>query len=90
MVNPKVVEVANRLEKSPAQILLRYLLDLGVSVIPKSTNANRLMSNIDLFNFELAEDDRAELAALDADIRICDFAFFPGIQKHAEFTFGDH
>jgi len=89
MVNPKVVELANRLEKSPAQILLRYLLDMGVSVIPKSTNANRLMSNIDLFNFELTEGDRKELAGLDANIRICDFAFFPGIQKHAEFPFGD-
>jgi alcohol dehydrogenase (NADP+) len=87
MENPVVVEIASRLGKSPAQILLRYLLELGVSAIPKSTNANRLKSNIDLFGFELSESDKALLAGLDANIRICDFAFFPGIQKHPEFPF---
>lgn len=87
MENPQVVEIANRLGKSPAQILLRYLLDLGVSIIPKSTNVNRLKSNIDLFNFELTDSDRSELAALDANIRICDFAFFQGIDKHPEWPF---
>lgn len=87
MENPVVVEIANRLEKSPAQVLLRYLLELGVSIIPKSTNANRLRSNIDLFGFALTEDDRTKLAGLDANIRINDFAFFKGIQKHPEFPF---
>jgi alcohol dehydrogenase (NADP+) len=87
MENPTVVEIATRLGKSPAQILLRYLLELGVSAIPKSTNANRLKSNIDLFGFELSESDRKTLADLDANIRICDFAFFQGIQKHPEFPF---
>lgn len=87
MENPAVVEIANRIGKSPAQVLLRYLLELGVSAIPKSTNANRLKSNIDLFEFELSENDKATLAGLDANIRICDFAFFQGIQKHPEFPF---
>lgn len=87
MVNPEVVEIANRLGKSPAQILLRYLLDLGVSVIPKSTNPDRLKSNIDLFNFELSPTDIVTLGDLDANIRICDFSFFKGIQKHAEWPF---
>lgn len=89
MENPVVVEIASRLGKSPAQILLRYLLELGVSAIPKSTNAIRLKSNIDLFEFSLSEDDKSVLADLDAHIRICDFAFFPGITKHPEFPFLD-
>lgn len=87
MENPVVLEIASRLGKSPAQILLRYLIELGVSTIPKSTNANRLKSNIDLFEFELLESDKSALAGLDAGIRICDFAFFPGIKKHPEFPF---
>lgn len=88
METPEVVGIANRLGKSPAQILLRYLLELGVSVIPKSTNANRLKSNIDLFDFKLSEADRSSLAALDANVRVVDFAFFKGIDKHAEWPFG--
>lgn len=88
MENPEVVKIAGRLGKSPAQVLLRYLLELGVSVIPKSTNANRLKSNIDLFEFSLSADDKSALSALDANIRICDFSFFQGIQKHAEWPFG--
>lgn len=89
MENPVVVEIASRLGKTPAQILLRYLVELGVSVIPKSTNANRLKSNIDLFEFELSANDKSALTGLDDGIRICDFAFFPGIQKHPEFPFKD-
>lgn len=89
MDNPEVVAIANRIGKSPAQVLLRYSLELGVSVIPKSTNANRLKSNIDLFEFKLSDDDKTTLAGLDANIRICDFAFFPGIQKHTEWPFGN-
>lgn len=88
MENPEVVAIAETHGKSPAQILLRYLLELGVSAIPKSTNAARLKSNIDLFDFKLTESDMTALAGLDANIRICDFAFFQGIQKHAEWPFG--
>lgn len=88
METPEVVSIATRLGKSPAQILLRYLLELGVSVIPKSTNANRLKSNIELFDFELTEADRSSLAALDANFRVVDFSFFKGIDKHAEWPFG--
>lgn len=86
--NPEVVKIAGRLGKSAAQVLLRYLLELGVSVIPKSTNANRLKANIDLFDFSLSADDKSVLSGLDANLRINDFAFFQGIQKHAEWPFG--
>ncbi|CRK88978.1 CLUMA_CG002511, isoform A [Clunio marinus] len=87
MDNPVVIKIATRDGKSPAQILLRYLIELGVSAIPKSTNANRLRQNIDLFNFALSQDDKSQLAGLDANIRVCDFAFFQGIEKHPEFPF---
>lgn len=85
--NAVIVDVANRIGKSPAQVLLRYLLELGVSVIPKSTNAGRLRSNIDLFGFTLSAGDKELIAALDANVRVVDFKFFKGIEKHPEFPF---
>lgn len=85
--NEVVVEIAERLRKSPAQILLRYLLTLGVTVIPKSTNCDRLRQNIALYDFDLTSEDRAALKRLDANIRVNDFKFFKGIEKHPEFPF---
>ncbi|CAO1444368.1 unnamed protein product [Diamesa hyperborea] len=87
MENPKVMEIATAHGKSAAQILLRYLLELGVSAIPKSTNEGRLKANIDIFDFALTSEDKEALGALDANIRVVDFAFFKGIQKHPEFPF---
>ncbi|XP_053681219.1 1,5-anhydro-D-fructose reductase [Anopheles nili] len=85
--NPVVKEVAQRNEKTAAQVLLRHLLQRGIAAIPKSTNAGRLRQNIALFDFELSDDDINQLNGLDQNIRICDFGFFPGITKHPEFPF---
>lgn len=88
--NSTVIEIADRLGKSPGQILLRYLVELGVSVIPKSTNENRLRENIQIFDFSLNDDDKMLLEELDAGIRLCNFknfSFFKGIETHPEFPF---
>lgn len=90
MENPVVNEIATRLSKSPAQILLRYSLERGVSAIPKSTNAGRLKDNISICDFELLAEDKEKLLKLDAGIRLCNFknfSFFKGIESHAEFPF---
>lgn len=76
--NPVVKEIAQRQDRTPAQILLRHLLQRGIATIPKSTNVDRLRQNIALFDFELTDADMAELNGLDQNVRICDFAFFPG------------
>lgn len=76
---PAVIEIGNRLGKTPAQILLKWILERGVAAIPKSTNARRLQQNLDLFNFELTADDMEKLNALDEGIRVVDFiSFFKG------------
>jgi diketogulonate reductase-like aldo/keto reductase len=49
--------------KSPAQVMLRWHLQQGRSVIPKSTKANRIAENFDVFDFDLTTE---ELAAIDA------------------------
>lgn len=88
--NPIVNEIAQSLSKSPAQVLLRYYLEMGISAIPKSTNAGRLKANISIFDFELSDEDREKLLKLDAGIRLCEFknfSFFKGIETHAEYPF---
>lgn len=85
--NPTVKEIAQKLGKSAAQVLLRHLLQRGVSTIPKSTNPARLRENIDVFDFDIDDSDMVRLNGLDQNIRICDFAFFPGVTKHPEFPF---
>lgn len=78
MENPEVTKIAERLNKTPAQILLKWILQRGIAAIPKSTNPGRLRQNLDLFNFELTDGEMATLKGLDAGIRVCDFGFFKG------------
>ncbi|MBM7440520.1 aldo/keto reductase [Streptomyces sp. HB132] len=61
--DPAVSRIADAHGKSPAQVLLRWGLQQGRSVIPKSTKRTRIAENIDVFDFELTA---GELAALDA------------------------
>ncbi|MFI0191734.1 aldo/keto reductase [Streptomyces sp. NPDC017082] len=61
--DPAVTAIAETHGKSPAQVLLRWGLQQGRSVIPKSTKRHRIAENIDVFDFELTAD---ELTALDA------------------------
>ena len=53
----------------PAQAVIRWHLQQGLVVIPKTVNALRLASNLDVFGFELDEDDLAAIAALDSGER---------------------
>lgn len=63
MEDELIASIAATHDKTPAQVMLRWHLQQGRSVIPKSTNPGRIAQNIDVFNFEL---DAAELAAIDA------------------------
>lgn len=50
MENPVVVKIAEKHSKTPAQILLKFIVQKDIAVIPKSTNANRLKLNIQVSN----------------------------------------
>ena len=67
--DPTLVRVAERHGRTPAQVVLRWHLDLGNVVIPKSVTPARMHENIDVFDFSLTEEDRAEIASLDAGTR---------------------
>jgi 2,5-diketo-D-gluconate reductase A len=62
--------IAAHHRKTPAQTILRWHLQLGNVVIPKSVTPERIRENLDVFDFELSEDDMAALARLDAGDRI--------------------
>ena len=57
--------IAQKYARTPAQIILRWHIQLGLRVIPKSVTADRIRENIDIFNFELAEDDLRAISELD-------------------------
>jgi 2,5-diketo-D-gluconate reductase A len=60
--DPRIVEVARRKDRTPAQVVLRWHVQLGCVVIPKSVNPDRIRENIEVFDFELDDADMAEIA----------------------------
>lgn len=68
--HPAVVRIAAAHGRTPAQILLRWHVQLGLVAIPKSGDPERIAQNIDVFGFELGDDDMAALAGLDRDYRL--------------------
>ena len=65
LADPIVAALAARYRKTPAQVVLRWHIELGLVAIPKSSNPERLAQNIDIFDFALTLDDVAALSALD-------------------------
>jgi 2,5-diketo-D-gluconate reductase A len=61
--------VCARAHKTPAQVILRWHLQLGVSVIPRSSKPEHLAENLDVFDFEMSADEMQEIAKLDEGIR---------------------
>lgn len=62
--------VAAHHDRTPAQVILRWHLQIGNVVIPKSATPERIRENFEIFDFELSEDDMAALARLDTGERI--------------------
>lgn len=63
--NPVVAEIGKKYNKTPAQVMLRWHIQRGIVVIPKSTHIERMRENFDVFDFVLPDEDMAALAALD-------------------------
>lgn len=63
--NVVLCEIGQKYQKSSAQVALRFLIQRGVIVIPKSTHKERMKENFEVFNFTLTESDMQKIAALD-------------------------
>ena len=84
-----VNEISQKYKKSPAQVALKHLIQKGIIVIPKSINPQRIKENFQLHDWVLESEDVNKLNNLDLGSkgRLCDFSFFPGLEKHPEFPF---
>lgn len=69
MQNQVIRTIAEAHRRTPAQVILRWHLQQGLAVIPKSTNAERIAQNIDVFDFALTEEELASVDALDRGVR---------------------
>lgn len=63
------MQIAETHSKSPAQVMLRWHIQEGGSVIPKSTKAHRIAENFDVFDFELTSDEVTAIDGLDTGKR---------------------
>jgi len=88
--DPTLQKIGTKYGKSEAQIILRFLLQSGFIVIPRSTNAERLKENISVYDFSLEPSELVELQGLDKGKegqtkRAYFDAIFPGAQEHPEY-----
>jgi len=70
LADPVITGIAERLGRTPAQVVVRWHLQLGNVVIPKSVTPSRMAENLDVLGFELSEADMAAIDGLDRGARI--------------------
>nr|XP_053631307.1 aldo-keto reductase family 1 member B1-like [Cherax quadricarinatus] len=68
---PKVKTLAQKYKKSPAQILIRFQIDRGLIVIPKSVTKSRIEENFQIWDFQLSSEDIKLLESLECNGRVC-------------------
>jgi len=64
-----IVEIADKYGKSSAQILIKYQIQRGVMVIPKSVTENHIQSNFDVWDFEIEQEDMDQIDSLNCNGR---------------------
>jgi D-xylose reductase len=67
-----LVDVARRHEKTPAQVVLRWAVQRGTAIAPKTSRPERLAENLAIFDFELSSDEMLTIGRLDRDRRFND------------------
>jgi len=82
--DPIVKQLSEKYKKTPSQILLRFLVQQGIIVIPKSVSPSRIKENFEIFDFKLSSDDFTTLESLDKNTRLFDFTKF-GMANHPEY-----
>lgn len=82
--DPVVTGIARKHRHSPAQVLLRYHVQQGIVVIPKSDKPHHILENTKIFNFSLTEEDMAALRGLDRGWKAC---LFEDIKSHPYYPF---
>ena len=71
MDNEAIIKIAKKHGKSYAQVMLRWLIEQDLVILPKSVTPSRIQENINVFDFQLDKDDLATLAKQDQNLRTC-------------------
>lgn len=87
MEDPVIKQLAEKYQKTPAQICLRYQIQRGVVIIPKSVNKERLRSNMQLFDFEMSDSDISAINNIPDQVRTTDGKQHKQIEKHPHYPF---
>ncbi len=69
LTDMRLADIAAQYNKTPAQVLIRWVLQKGVAVIPKSVNKERIIENADVFNFNILDEDMEVLDTFDEGLR---------------------
>ncbi|XP_045782719.1 aldo-keto reductase AKR2E4-like [Maniola jurtina] len=80
--DPQLAAIAGKYNKTVPQVVLRYLLELGVTPIPKSVSSSRILENLDIFDFQLDEFDRRQLKSYHNNYRVVDVKFFSDAKEY--------
>lgn len=86
--NPVLLEIAQKYQKSVAQVILRWDLDRGIVTIPKSNHPERIRENADIFDFSLTEEEQKNINGLDQDLRLGSSPYDEEFLKKLRYT--DH
>lgn len=82
--DPTVKDLAKKYDKTPAQILIRYQIQRGIPVIPKSVTKSRIESNFKVFDFTISDDDMTKLNSLNRNYRMVNFDM---CDQHKDYPF---
>jgi len=86
MENPVVLELAKAHGKTPAHVLMRWLIQRGIAVIPKSVNAGRIIENAKVFDFKLTDEEMNKLKSVNINER---FFLQDYVEGHPDDPFKD-
>ena len=68
LTDPVIVALGKKYNKSPGQVILKWLVQKGIGVLPKSSNEDRMCCNLDIFDFEISQEDMSEIYGLDKNL----------------------
>lgn len=86
MAEPKLQEISKKYNKSAAQVLIRYQIDIGNTVIPKSVTKERIETNFNVFDFKLTDEDIKAIESFGYTERVC---IMTQDTHHPEYPFTD-
>jgi aldehyde reductase len=81
-----LIRIANKYAKTVAQILIKWQIQRGIIVIPRSSNKERILENINIFDFTISDEDIAEINSLNRNLRFCKWDL-NGIDGHKNYPF---